>query len=335
MAIVRIAGKVNEATNLLPLLYNSGWDIHNSHLNKRKSQQIRLLSIEQKIKQADAFLFLGLSNIEDMFLLISVIVGKQTFDINLRNKPVILFDPENSWGDFINLYNYLRKQGTVVSDLINFVKIVHTHKEIITILDGYYDLRGSVAEIEERNFLESQKPLLPKNDNSKKPNYSICVFCSSLISKPEYLDFAYNIGKEIALKGYGCVTGAGKSGMMGMVVRGSGENGGWTFGSNIARLVALEGVPETINQFIPSTDIYSRIDIMIKNSNEFWILPGGTGTLQELLALILLKEQSHPLMKGKKIKLIPFKLGDKQKNNFWHLFELIAKKYGATSLIEF
>lgn len=327
MPIVRISGKIKGQKDkerglrakLLYILFNSGWDISNTN----GDETISLMGVQNKILAADAFLFPPYAGIEDIFQLSSIIVGKQTFDIALKNKPAIIFDPNNSWEKFIKLFNYLKENGTIAASLESYVKFTKDPKEIITILDSYYTLKTTVNEIEERNFLKAQKPLKEKNDGKKIPLKNICVFCSSSVSHKNYLDFAYEIGKKIASKGYGCVTGAGSSGMMGMVVKGANENSGYTFGCNIPRLTALEGVPDEINHFLPASDIYSRIEVMIKPSNEFWVLPGGIGTLQELLALILLKQQNSPLMRGKTIKIINFKVN--KWLNFWHHLEKIDK----------
>jgi predicted Rossmann-fold nucleotide-binding protein len=43
------------------------------------------------------------------------------------------------------------------------------------------------------------------------------------------------------------------------------------------------------------------MEVMIENSDAFVIFPGGSGTVQELLALLIFKQQGNPLMEGKPV----------------------------------
>jgi predicted Rossmann-fold nucleotide-binding protein len=43
------------------------------------------------------------------------------------------------------------------------------------------------------------------------------------------------------------------------------------------------------------------MEVMIENSDAFVIFPGGAGTVQELLALMIFKHQKNPLMHGKPV----------------------------------
>ena len=99
----------------------------------------------------------------------------------------------------------------------------------------------------------------------------------------------------------GCVSGAGNSGIMGEVVRGSVDAGGWTGGSNVPHIIELEGLPVGLSSFWLKPDIYTRMEVMIQNSDAFVIFPGGSGTVQEMLALMIFKHQGHPSMTGKPV----------------------------------
>ena len=99
----------------------------------------------------------------------------------------------------------------------------------------------------------------------------------------------------------GCVSGAGKSGIMGAVVKGSVDAGGLTAGSNVPHIIELEGLPDGLSQFWLREDIYTRMEVMIEKSNAFVIFPGGAGTFQELLALMIFKQNNHELMTGKPV----------------------------------
>jgi predicted Rossmann-fold nucleotide-binding protein len=90
---------------------------------------------------------------------------------------------------------------------------------------------------------------------------------------------------------------------MGAVVEGSVGAGGWTAGSNVPHIIELEGLPDGLSSFWLRPDIYTRMEVMIENSDAFVIFPGGAGTVQELLALMIFKHQKNPLMAGKPVVL--------------------------------
>ena len=153
---------------------------------------------------------------------------------------------------------------------------------------------------------------------------NICVFCSASIRDENYLEDGYSLGKKMVEQGYGCVSGAGRTGVMGAVVKGAVESGGWTGGSNVPHIIKLEGLPEGLSSFWLRPDIYTRMEIMIERSDAFVIFPGGAGTLQEFLALLLLLEADDPIMKDKPI--IVFNRIDKSGRKFWtSLIELMEK----------
>ena len=90
---------------------------------------------------------------------------------------------------------------------------------------------------------------------------------------------------------------------MGAVVEGSVGAGGWTAGSNVPHIIELEGLPDGLSSFWLRPDIYTRMEVMIENSDAFVIFPGGAGTVQELLALMIFKHQKNPLMTDKPVIL--------------------------------
>ena len=132
---------------------------------------------------------------------------------------------------------------------------------------------------------------------------NVCVFCSATLEEPSYLSDGRALGRQLAENRMGCVSGAGRSGIMGAVVEGSVGAGGWTAGSNVPHIIELEGLPDGLSSFWLRPDIYTRMEVMIENSDAFVIFPGGAGTVQELLALMIFKHQKNPLMVGKPVVL--------------------------------
>lgn len=57
------------------------------------------------------------------------------------------------------------------------------------------------------------------------------------------------------------------------------------------------------------------MEIMIERSDAFVIFPGGSGTVQEMLALMIFMQQNHPSMTGKPVVI--FNRKDAEGRNFW------------------
>ena len=132
----------------------------------------------------------------------------------------------------------------------------------------------------------------------------------------DYINDGYKLGKLLANNNYGCVSGAGTTGVMGSVVQGSVESGGWTAGSNVPHIIEVEGLPDGLSSFWLRPDIYTRMEVMIQRSDAFVIFPGGAGTVQEMLALLIFKQSGNELMKGKPV--IIFNREDEETGiNFW------------------
>ena len=134
------------------------------------------------------------------------------------------------------------------------------------------------------------------------PSFHVGVFCSANTRQDSFKRSAYNLGQNLAQKGIGVVFGAGSSGMMGELARGALGHGGYLRGANISRIAQIEGLPHGLQEYWGEEsgiiDIYQRLSVMVANSDAFILLPGGAGTLQELLALLLLlRDKENPLMR--------------------------------------
>jgi len=152
---------------------------------------------------------------------------------------------------------------------------------------------------------------------------SACVFCSASLEDPQYLADGEALGAMLAANKIGCVSGAGRSGIMGAVVKGAVQAGGWTAGSNVPHIIQLEGLPDGLSSFWLRPDIYTRMEVMIEHSDAFIIFPGGAGTVQELLALMIFKHQKNPLMEGKPVVI--FNREHRAGLRFWDpLIELLG-----------
>ncbi len=317
MPTVRLSGKTlsaNESVEralrakLLFLIYNAGWDINNAS----GKEQITLSNIEKKIIESDCFVFTPGASLEDLFKAVSIFVGYQTIDQNLSGKPTVILNSDASWDPLFNVLSHLGKMGTVKQDYREFLLLANSPEEVLARLDAAKD-----QEFPDAGREEVDDPEMPTSDTPPPSDFlgNVCVFCSATLEDPGYIADGEELGRILARNKFGCVSGAGKSGIMGAVVRGSVEAGGWTAGSNVPHIIKLEGLPAGLSRFWLRPDIYTRMEVMIENSDAFVIFPGGAGTVQELLALLIFLEQGDDLMKGKPV--IIFNRLDEEGRGFW------------------
>ena len=303
MPIVRFSGRLKGKddpqrevrSKLLYLLFRAGWDIYNAN----GDQRITLRNIERKIIESDAFVFTPGASLEDMFKATSVLVGYQTKDPHLNGKPTLVLDEDGSWEMYYALMDHLHGTGMIKQEYRELLIPVKSAGEVIEWLQTDTPMGDDRMESDPADDLSSTDAT--EDVVTGMPDCNVCVFCSASIRTPEVIKDGWLLGKALAEAGLGCVSGAGNSGVMGSVVRGAIDAGGWAGGSNVPHIIELEGLPEGINCFWPRPDIYLRMEVMIQRSQAFVIFPGGAGTFQELLALLILHQQNSKLMDGKPV----------------------------------
>ena len=294
MPKVRLAGTVRGERDpnreirarLLYSLFSRGWDIYNSN----GDQRITLCNIERKIVESDAFVFTPDATLEDLFKAVSIFVGYQTLDRHLCSKPTVLLNTDHSWDGLFSLLTHLNGLGTVLQKHEDYLLPATSPEHVLELLESSR-LHGTPVV----DRVRSGAQVMESYESPPPPGHqgNVCVFCSASIADPAYLAEGYEFGRRLARAGLGCVSGAGNSGIMGEVVRGSVDAGGWAGGSNVPHIIELEGLPEGLSSFWLRPDIYTRMDIMIERSDAFVILPGGSGTAQEMIALMIFKHQLH------------------------------------------
>jgi uncharacterized protein (TIGR00730 family) len=115
---------------------------------------------------------------------------------------------------------------------------------------------------------------------------SACVFCgSSDAADPEFLLAADSVGRSLADAGIKLVYGGGGVGLMGAVARGAHEAGGDVLGIIPTFLVGAERALETVEHVIVD-NMHERKMLMFQRSDSFIVLPGGIGTLEEVVELL-------------------------------------------------
>ena len=112
----------------------------------------------------------------------------------------------------------------------------------------------------------------------------ICVYCSANDAiDPRYLALAFEVGTAIASRGWGLVSGGGSVSMMGAVARAVRAGGGYTVGVIPQKLIEMEVADHDADELIVTTDMRQRKAIMDDRADAFLALPGGIGTLEELM----------------------------------------------------
>ncbi len=112
---------------------------------------------------------------------------------------------------------------------------------------------------------------------------SLCVYCGSRAGDdPMFTTAAQFIGREAARRDWRIVYGGGKLGLMGITAGAARDAGGKVFGIIPDFLVDLEGVLDGVNHTIVKT-MHERKMMMFEESDAILTLPGGIGTLEEVI----------------------------------------------------
>jgi len=115
---------------------------------------------------------------------------------------------------------------------------------------------------------------------------SVCVFCgSSDAAAPAYLRAAGDLGRALAAADLRLVYGGGGVGLMGATARAAHEAGGKVLGIIPDFLVGKERALETVEHVVV-TSMHQRKQMFFEESDGFVILPGGIGTLEEVIELL-------------------------------------------------
>ncbi|GAA0603167.1 TIGR00730 family Rossman fold protein [Sporichthya brevicatena] len=114
----------------------------------------------------------------------------------------------------------------------------------------------------------------------------ICVFCSSSETiAAHYVALGTEVGEAIAARGHSLVSGGGSVSTMGTLARAARAGGAHTTGVIPEALIDWEGADHEADELIVTPDVRSRKGEMDARSDAFLVLPGGIGTLEELLEI--------------------------------------------------
>jgi uncharacterized protein (TIGR00730 family) len=119
---------------------------------------------------------------------------------------------------------------------------------------------------------------------------AVCVYCaSSQTSHPEYREAAFRLGVVLAGQELEVVYGGGARGSMGALADGALSKGGRVVGVLPKFMAELEWGHPGLTELELVEDMRVRKHMMLTRSQAAIALPGGCGTLEELLEAITLK----------------------------------------------
>lgn len=125
-------------------------------------------------------------------------------------------------------------------------------------------------------------------------NMNICVFSSSSNAISEiYFQEANKLGALIASNGYTLINGGANVGLMEAITISTGQAGAKTIGIIPERLLGRSLASDNVHEVIVTADMQDRKAKMREISDAFIALPGGFGTLEEILEVITLRQLSY------------------------------------------
>jgi predicted Rossmann-fold nucleotide-binding protein/inosine/xanthosine triphosphate pyrophosphatase family protein len=236
---------------------------------------------------------------ENLYLFSSLIVAEQTHDKFKFWKPLKLVNPKDASGkgafdyleDMLNDFHHL---GTVGEDPTTLARSVQTVSEAIQ------QLKDTDRQRYRRMYIPAYATG-PKNEPEGEPmtkSFRVGIFCSASTENSAYHDDAERLTRGLIQSDIGIVSGAGMNGSMERITTTSEQlrftdHKAQHVGSNSPHIQENEGsANHSMHEFLLARNIYERMEYMMDNSDAFAILPGGTGTVQELSLLALLKKRA-------------------------------------------
>ncbi|QCE05142.1 cytokinin riboside 5'-monophosphate phosphoribohydrolase LOG7-like isoform X1 [Vigna unguiculata] len=124
-------------------------------------------------------------------------------------------------------------------------------------------------------------------EETKSKFKRICVYCgSSSGNKASYQEAAVELGEEMVKRRIDLVYGGGSVGLMGLVSQAVHDGGRHVLGVIPRSLMPIEITGEPIGEVRAVSDMHQRKAEMARQADAFIALPGGYGTLEELLEII-------------------------------------------------
>ncbi|PIA64275.1 hypothetical protein AQUCO_00100035v1 [Aquilegia coerulea] len=125
------------------------------------------------------------------------------------------------------------------------------------------------------------------SSNLKSKFKSVCVFCgSSSGNRKVFSDAALDLGNELVKRKINLVYGGGSIGLMGLISQRVYDGGCHVLGVIPTALMPIEISGSSVGEVKVVSDMHERKAEMARKSDAFIALPGGYGTMEELLEII-------------------------------------------------
>jgi uncharacterized protein (TIGR00730 family) len=129
---------------------------------------------------------------------------------------------------------------------------------------------------------------------------TVCVYCGSGPgTNPRFVEAAQALGKIFAENNIRLVYGGGSVGLMGAIAKSVLDHGGAVTGIIPDFLRAREHALTRVQEMVVTPDMHERKRLMFERSDAFVALPGGVGTLEELVEMMTwqqLGRHSKPIL---------------------------------------
>jgi uncharacterized protein (TIGR00730 family) len=126
---------------------------------------------------------------------------------------------------------------------------------------------------------------------------SVCVYCGSSPGRDEaYVKAGHLLGRSLAKSGLRLIYGGGTKGIMGAVAEGALRAGGKVTGIIPRFLInkeATETALDKLDELLITDNMHERKHRMFEKSDAFVALPGGIGTVEEIVEIMTWAQLGH------------------------------------------
>ncbi|CDX19101.1 conserved hypothetical protein [Mesorhizobium sp. ORS 3324] len=126
---------------------------------------------------------------------------------------------------------------------------------------------------------------------------SVCVYCGSSPGRDEaYVKAGHLLGRSLAKSGLRLIYGGGTKGIMGAVADGALKAGGKVTGIIPRFLIhreATETALDKLDELLITDNMHERKHRMFEKSDAFVALPGGIGTVEEIVEIMTWAQLGH------------------------------------------
>jgi uncharacterized protein (TIGR00730 family) len=126
---------------------------------------------------------------------------------------------------------------------------------------------------------------------------SVCVYCGSSPGRDEtYVKAGHLLGRSLARSGLRLIYGGGTKGIMGAVAEGALKAGGKVTGIIPRFLInreATETALDRLDELVITENMHERKHRMFEKSDAFVALPGGIGTVEEIVEIMTWAQLGH------------------------------------------